>query len=634
MKFFEIQALRGVAVLIVCVFHMNQDLLPGGYLGVDIFFVISGFVVTNSLINRTLGRSVADMRGLVTEFFRARFIRLVPALAGTTAIMSAAFFLFGPTDAIQRSVNMAASAFVGISNFVAPKYQGDYFSPSNNGFAHLWSLSVEEQFYFLIGPALILTLLAVKSLIGRLATLLLVVGFFLGALVGISLFLTESLFFEDAYFFSGFRFLQIGLGVIAALVWKRIAILDRRGRIMLPMALGLVILIEPAMGHAVSAFLVALISAFSLIALPPQSEPGGWKLTWLSHLGDRSYSIYLLHLPLAEIIKFQFGFSGTTSMIGTTLWYVAILGVLSEASYRYLETPYRSGVQKRVTLAPVMGLALLALVGTLSISATTRFVLPDLLGFGQDKDRLSSLVHGDCPRLQSGDAGPTDPCMRHEGDGLTLLLISDSTGLALIEPMTKFARERELTFFSTSKSECQWKLPESYVSENWFSSTNWGGSPCAWHNVRTLQWISRNPGVVVLYSYTGQEESNSEKNIETLSSRDSFDFLLDHASALIALEPLPHLRIAANGVFRMFFETPEIFVSGDALEQIQLLRLTHGTLILPNIDDIYSGYVSPDSPEIASFYDDPTHLNRLGADAVVFHNRNAISDFLDAVDSE
>jgi len=139
----EIDGLRALAVAAIIINHIDKDLLPSGYLGVDIFFVISGFVITSSLAGRP-GRNLGD---LMLGFYVRRIKRLVPALVLFVVITDILICLFDPTPRLSNRTGI--TSLFGLSNLYLLKQSTDYFAGSTelNVFTHTWSLGVEEQFY-------------------------------------------------------------------------------------------------------------------------------------------------------------------------------------------------------------------------------------------------------------------------------------------------------------------------------------------------------------------------------------------------------------------------------------------------------------------------------------------------------
>ena len=150
----EIDGLRAVAVLSVMLCHLNRSLMPGGFVGVDVFFVISGYVVTASL-SRDTSRAFFSM---LMHFYARGFLRIIPALIVCLIITSLLTSLFIPSAWLTGVTKKTALyAFFGASNFVL--FGADsYFSPRPefNPFNHTWSLAIEEQFYLILPPILYL----------------------------------------------------------------------------------------------------------------------------------------------------------------------------------------------------------------------------------------------------------------------------------------------------------------------------------------------------------------------------------------------------------------------------------------------------------------------------------------------
>jgi peptidoglycan/LPS O-acetylase OafA/YrhL len=202
-----VDGLRAIAVIAVLVNHMAAAVLPSGYLGVDIFFVISGFVVTQSL----LARPAEPLGRLLIEFYARRMRRLLPALLLVVIVGALSIRLFDPNPV--ASLVTGALALIGASNLFLYSEAIDYFggSAALNIFTHTWSLGVEEQFY-LVHPLLIgLTARAgVRLRIGIFAALVLISGLAFVVIAQINL--------PAAYFLMPFRLWELGLGCLAALL--------------------------------------------------------------------------------------------------------------------------------------------------------------------------------------------------------------------------------------------------------------------------------------------------------------------------------------------------------------------------------------------------------------------------------
>ena len=146
----EIDGLRSFAIFAVVLNHFNESIFPGGYLGVDVFFVISGYVITSSLARR----KYKNFQDFIIGFYIRRLRRLLPALLFFVLVMDILICFFNPDP--RYAIKTSISALFGLSNLYQFNSSFDYFSESVelNPFTHTWSLGVEEQFYFVF-PILI-----------------------------------------------------------------------------------------------------------------------------------------------------------------------------------------------------------------------------------------------------------------------------------------------------------------------------------------------------------------------------------------------------------------------------------------------------------------------------------------------
>lgn len=155
----DIQALRGIAVIAVVLYHANEKLFSLGYLGVDTFFVVSGFVITPLILQITQEQESFSTRiQLLKQFWVRRFYRLAPALAATLVCSAILIYLFGSISDHQKFSRQGIATLLLSGNFGAYRYTGNYFNPSSNPLIHTWSLSVEEQIYLFLPIGLIFLL--------------------------------------------------------------------------------------------------------------------------------------------------------------------------------------------------------------------------------------------------------------------------------------------------------------------------------------------------------------------------------------------------------------------------------------------------------------------------------------------
>ena len=140
----SIQVLRGISVISIVLYHAFPNVFSAGYLGVDLFFVISGFVIAPKI------EQVVHSKKSLNEmkiFFTSRFWRLIPALSVTLILSLILIFILGGIGHIKNSLLQALFTSVFLGNVSAYYFLGDYFQPMPNPLVHTWSLSLEEQIY-------------------------------------------------------------------------------------------------------------------------------------------------------------------------------------------------------------------------------------------------------------------------------------------------------------------------------------------------------------------------------------------------------------------------------------------------------------------------------------------------------
>jgi len=330
----EIDGLRALAVIAVIVNHINKAALPSGYLGVDIFFVISGFVITASLA----GRQSANFIDFISGFYARRIKRLIPSLVLFVTVCSILICLFNPNP--TASLTTGITALFGLSNIYLYSQAVDYFAAATelNVFTHTWSLGIEEQFYFLF--PLIIWLTGFSQGRKRSARYLL---FAIGALSTASLILFIYLYQQNqpaAYFLMPSRFWEVGVGCLLFLVLQQFKNLARvLGQVPPAIAIaGMIAVFFAPLEYAVSTTIgMVLITAILIASL--RADTAVYRVLANDRVvfaGSLSYSLYLWHWGIISLSRWT---------IGLHWWsipfQVLLMVLVAVLSHRYIETPLR-----------------------------------------------------------------------------------------------------------------------------------------------------------------------------------------------------------------------------------------------------------------------------------------------------
>ena len=329
------------AVIAVVASHMNHEVVPGGFLGVDVFFVISGYVITASLAHRASPSAANFLLG----FYERRVKRLTPALVCCVVLTAVALCLFDPTPSSYLKTGQAA--LFGFSNVALYRNSLNYFGHGAelDTFTQTWSLGVEEQFYFLYPVFAWASGFGREVKHGRARLAALVVG-----LAGVSLFWFvrwHRTSFEASYFLMPSRFWELAAGCLLCLMQEEVAstvAVFRDGAwqldtmwVLLPMCF---LFFSPARLR-VPATIAEVVLTCVIIATASPGTAGYTALTQkpMMYFGRVSYSLYLWHWPVISIAR-------RTNLAPrrggwTALAHVPIMLLLSHASYACIEKPFR-----------------------------------------------------------------------------------------------------------------------------------------------------------------------------------------------------------------------------------------------------------------------------------------------------
>ena len=432
----EIDGLRALAILVVIVNHINKQAMPSGYLGVDVFFVISGYVITSSFSNHQ-SKSLGDF---LLGFYSRRIKRLIPALLLLVIIVSFLICLVNPEPGTM--LGLGRRALFGISNIQLFKESTDYFAASTelNPFTHTWSLGVEEQFYFLY-PLLVWIAgygkMRVSQSVG-------ITGFkrifwIILALSAASL-LSFCILYQSnqaaAYFLMPPRFWELGSGCLLFLALgtsgKDFSFIKR-----LPPLLILVLLIgvmfAPLKFAVASTIATVVLTALLLACLSKDSQ----VFTLLTqrpmvYIGKISYSLYLWHWSILALSRWTVGVNKLT--IPLQLFLMLFMAIVS---YHYLETPLRYAEWSPIrwkTIAFGLAAPVVAAAGTLLMGHRHELVF---LGKFKGNDFTYIQKYMGCELLSHKPVSDWKTCLERINEDPHIFVLGDSHSSNLVPSLEK-----------------------------------------------------------------------------------------------------------------------------------------------------------------------------------------------------
>jgi len=372
----ELDGLRAIAVMAVLGYNAGYNDLAGGFIGVDVFLVLSGYLITQQITGQLRAGSFAPVR-----FWLRRARRLLPTMVPVLAVAALSALILKGDAAFGEFAGRFVSAGFFYSNYQFASEAGGYFARSSdtNLLKHTWTLSLEWQFY-LVMPVVLLML----HRFGRW-------GMFAGLLalsVGSFIYAERLIAVDDAnwaFYAVAPRFWEFAAGGLIALAQPALARLPLPGFVLrgvgLAVILGAIFFYQGGIFPGRGALAPVLGTMLILAAPTGRRDPFHWILTrrWMLWTGLRSYAIYLIHWPLMVSVT-PADMSQSEGILSVVIVISLFLGHLI---YRYVETPVRSGPRFRDSRAIAgYGAATLAVIGAIGLAfpstpvSALRSVLP------------------------------------------------------------------------------------------------------------------------------------------------------------------------------------------------------------------------------------------------------------------
>ena len=481
-----IDGMRSIAIYLVVLFHAGLARFANGFIGVDVFFVLSGYLVTNVMLQEHREHGRVRLR----RFYARRIRRLLPAAVVLVVVVCLASQLVLPQPARVGFVGDARAALLYFANWHFLDSTTGYFAEGADPspFLHFWSLAIEEQFYFVF-PLALIGLLALARRRSRPGVVPVGLAVLLMLSLGRQLWVAPS----DpnlAYFASDARLYQLLAGACLAACWSDVvrlrSLASRRvGRVSLgglvgwSALAGIIAAGTDLISVSVSTrgVLATALTALSIVALelaPTATASRALARPTLVYLGRISYGTYLWHWPLIVLTP--------TVLVVSPLQMAALAGIgasaLAALSFQLLENPIRRAPRlDRMPRAVVcVGLACGVLVAGLVVGPVLRSPARPALAARStmiapmSDDAVAAALGAAAPptldltvtepppyNSSSCDADNPESCVLHEGDGMRLHLIGDSNAMVLIPLFEQLAEQYDFTFSASVRIGCPWQ---------------------------------------------------------------------------------------------------------------------------------------------------------------------------------
>lgn len=537
---YDINGLRALAVIAVVLFHFKIPGFSGGFVGVDVFFVISGFLMTGIIVR---GLEASPAKGFrLFDFYMARLRRIVPALAVVCIVLLLAGWLFlAPADYVKlaREVDRA---LLFISNNYYFKNSGYFDADSHERMLlHSWSLSVEWQFY-MIYPLVLM-------LVARLGTRFL--PYVIGALLLVSFGVSCAKSYSDAnyaFYLLPSRAWEMFVGGLVFYFSRQGFMSERRKYLYFPglicIALAIFLFDGQTIWPGLPAALPVLGTALIIFA---NHDCISSRNQVVQRLGDWSYSIYLWHWPLVVALVLL-------NLQGNPILSLPLIGLsllLGWVSYALVENPLRKFLTRFANWKVLLGtLLIIALVlsGAEKIRKAKGFIqrIPDEVHeiFSAEFDRFSEM---DKCHEKRAKGGPD--CFYGEDDQVSAIIMGDSHAMSLVPVIADFYRSRNERVLDWSIAGCPTLQNVKLLDAD--------GALCMEFLAKTFSEVNHYPGVPILLSnrYSASLQGANEANASKVPGL-YFEKIYTEFSEAYTAEVYSHYK---NGICKLA-ETNPVYI--------------------------------------------------------------------------
>ena len=494
-----VDGLRAVAIAAVVAFHAFPDLLPGGFAGVDVFFVISGFLIT-----RFIAAEVQEGSFSLLRFFVRRARRLLPAAIACFAVVTALAGVVLFPDALWYHGRSLMAAVLMYANFFFYDTGGYFSAPSlEKPLLHTWSLAVEDQFY-LTWPLLLMVLLprvARTSLLAVVTVLLLASLAFAEHYVRVDP--------EFAFFMLPARAWELLLGALVALAGFERAIERGAARAMALVGAAAIlasfVMLTPQSHFPGFGALAACLGTAAIIVAglaQPTLVTSFLALRWVVFVGLISYSLYLWHWPLIALVTYWLERPMTVVEASGVVLASIVMAVMS---WRFVERPFRSG--HRVVYEARLGAtdlrfamgAITSSVCIVAIALGLKFARGVPQRFeGPVRAMLDQMVSSNPKRLAcdnhdnifANDTICNFGRRKEASQSYELALLGDSMADQWVALVSAFAHESGLAGRQVTNGGCPFLFGDDIDHKSWARQRE-----CASYFLEAVRFVEANPGL-------------------------------------------------------------------------------------------------------------------------------------------
>ena len=531
--------------MMVVIFHLFPNRLTGGFAGVDVFFVISGFLISSSLF----GELAASGRIRLAKFWAKRMRRLLPAafvVIAATAILSAIFV--PPFTRAEFLAEGFASIFY-YENWSLALSSADYFADSNaSPFQHFWSLAVEEQFY-LVWPLALLVVTWIARIQSKAAITVLIA---VSALVSFGFAVALTALDPGASYFNSFlRVWQFAVGAAIAHVLAKKSLSIKVSPAISILGLALIVVsafyFDAGSGFPGVAALLPVIGTALVIVAGLGGLPSGltrvYEFKPFQFLGDISYSLYLWHWPVIVLAPFMIN-RATTPIEKFLLLAISI--ALAWATKRFIEDPARTsrmfvGAKPRLTIITALISSVVLAVSLTAVSAATPKVIENnIISLDQAKHDAAD-IGSQC--MTKAEASEVIWCnFGNQKAAYRVLLIGDSHAATHLSGFKELAIKHDWALTLAYKAGCSFSLVER-------NSTARGTSCVAWNNNLQTDLAAGAPfDLVVTANYSNNFladiKADNWSELAIAGYRAAWQPLIDRGAKVVALRDNPQMTEA------------------------------------------------------------------------------------------